>query len=73
MVSNHLQENKWWSCVCTREEWCHWKCTKEEWCKLWMYDAVADVQEENVKEKVIEGRCKYQVCSYRGTSGICVD
>ena len=36
-------------------------------------DAVADVQEKNDKEQVVEGSCKAQVCSYRGTSGKCVD
>ena len=38
-----------------------------------MYDAVADVQEENVKEQAIERISKAQVCSYRGKGGRCVD
>ena len=46
--------------------------TREKMMKLWMYDAVADVQEKNDKEQVAEGICKDQVCSYRGTSGRCV-
>ena len=33
-----------------------------------MYDAVADVQEENVNEQVAKGSCKYQACPFRGTS-----
>ena len=47
--------------------------TKEEGQKLLMYDVVVDVQEENVKEQVAERSCKAQVCSYKGTSGRCVD
>ena len=36
-------------------------------------NAVADVQEDNVKEQVAEGSCKAQACSYKGTSGRCVN
>ena len=38
-----------------------------------MQDTVANVQEKNVKEKVAEMNYKGQVCSYKGTSGRCVD
>ena len=65
--------NVWYHCGCTREEWYSYKCTKEECCKLWMYIVVVDVQEENVKEQVVEGICKAQVCSYKGISGRCVN
>ena len=41
--------------------------------KLKMYDVVANVQKENDKEQVIEGSCKYQVCTYRGICGKCVE
>ena len=47
--------------------------TREEIMKLWMYDTVADVQEENVKEQVDEGSCKAQVCSHRGSSSKCIN
>ena len=41
--------------------------------KLRMYDAIENEQKNNDKEQVAEGRCKAQVCSYKGTCGICVD
>ena len=40
---------------------------------LLMYDAIANVQKENDKEQVTEGSFKYQVCTYRGICGRCVD
>ena len=36
-------------------------------------DAVVDVQEENVKEQVVEGSYIAQACFDRGTSGKCVN
>ena len=66
-VSNHttvfeLQEGLY---AITYKRSC--RCTREEMMKLWMYDAVADVQEKNDKEQVAEGSCKAQVCSYKGS------
>ena len=47
--------------------------TREEMMKLWIYNTVVDVTEDNVNEQFDERSCKAQVCSYIGTSGTCVD
>ena len=59
------QKNNDVSCECAISLWTYKRrmmqlqMHKRRMMQVVMYDAVADVQEENVKEQVAEGSCKY--------------